>query len=69
MKIIAILMAIAMIFFMFAPEVTINEWHTKDLYVKTSVPVCEIGLAPEPNYWMRPSEFIMPKPDPDDGED
>jgi hypothetical protein len=62
-------MAIAMVFFMFAPEVTLTEWQVGDLFVKTSAPICEIGLAPEPSYWMQPSEFIMPKPDPDDGED
>ena len=69
MKIVAILMVITMTFFMFAPEVTLKEWHSEDMSLNISVPVCEIGLAPEPNYWMQPSEFIIPKPDPDDGED
>ena len=54
-------MAIAIVLFTFAPEVPMNEWRVKDFFVKTSMPVCEIALAPAPNYWMQPSEFIEPK--------
>lgn len=61
MKIIAFLMAIAIVLFTFAPEVPMSEWCVKDLFIKTSIPVCEIGLAPAPCYWMQPSEFIEPK--------
>ena len=62
-------MAIAIVLFIFAPEIPMNEWRGKDLFIKISMPICEIGLAPAPNYWMQPSEFIMPKPNPDDGKD
>lgn len=68
MKIIAVVMAIAMVFFMFTPEVTIKNWEVSDISLKDTMPICALALAPEPCYWARPSEFIEPKPDPDDGD-
>ena len=70
MKVIAIIMALAVILFMFAPKVEIGRADIPSIGFEqaAAIPVCHVALPPKPLAKRLLEEFIIPKPDPDDGD-
>lgn len=62
MKIIAIIMAIAMVLFMFAPLAV----HYDDKYAAPYAPAYDLCLPPEELKMFQTEEWIMPKRNPKD---
>ena len=70
MKIIAVIMALLVVLFTFAPEVVMQVVPMgPDMFCKITAPVCRMAIAPTLVALDVPEEFIEPKPDPDDGDD